>query len=156
MSRKPKIDPAEIDMDAAPGTVLAEGVIEGRPVVWKSPPIISKPGGPRRIAHWDRSYKRFTEYQQHVRAVAASARRRRRVYGGDVRLEVVIYTRREGRQAEGDLTNYVKALEDGIKGVVIRDDVQVVEQRNFKIRRADEPHRAEFRVVAVGAEKGGE
>lgn len=129
-----------------PGTVLASGCVLGRPVPWKAPPIIVSKGR-RGVAHWDRGYKTYTDWLGQVRTFAAFSRRRQGIYGGPVILVATFYVCPKGTPP--DTTNLLKAFEDGLQGVLIQDDVQVIEARVRRVISNAEPQRVEFELLAA-------
>jgi Holliday junction resolvase RusA-like endonuclease len=128
------------------GTVLASGCVPGRPVPWKAPPIIVAKGK-RGVAHWDRGYKSYCDWLTQVRTFAAFSRRRQGIYGGPVILKATFYACPKGTPP--DTTNLLKAFEDGLQGVLIQDDVQVVEAHVARVLSRTEPQRVEFELIAA-------
>jgi Holliday junction resolvase RusA-like endonuclease len=158
MARKHR-EPVSLDDDSdliePSGVVLARGVVEGKAVSWKAPPIIRERSatghkGKRRVAHWDRDYKRFTGWIAEVKLQAEPCTiGRRGVYGGPVKLRVVFYVHCQREQWEPDTTNLVKAFEDALQGVVYANDRQVKETHARKITDKSEAERVEFEVTAL-------
>jgi Holliday junction resolvase RusA-like endonuclease len=135
---------------AAPGVVVAEGVVEGRAVPWKSPPLIQDKQGKRRVAHWDRGYKAFVAWQKSVHAAARLVMGRRAPYGGRVAVEATFYLRPNGR-TEPDTDNLAKSFVDGLQGAAIVNDVAVIESRYRKVMSTTEAERVVWRITAAAS-----
>ena len=130
-----------------PGTIIGSGVVEGRAVPWKAPHVIPSAGGGTRTAHWDRDYKRFTQWVQHVKkSVELSMAHRVKRYGGPVSVSLCFYV--HGPQVP-DVTNMQKAFEDALQGVVFRNDRQVGDIHSRRVTDVTESQRVEWCVVAT-------
>jgi Holliday junction resolvase RusA-like endonuclease len=148
MSRKPRrptIPAAPVELAEA-GTVIAEGVVPGRAIPWKSPRI-GRNGGTVPT----RDYSRYQAWQVEIQAAALLARSRRCPYGGAVHLIAEYYLRPNGRTVP-DLDNLDKAFSDAIQGVLIINDVQVCSKSSRRVLTATEPERVEWRIVAVNTQ----
>jgi len=121
---------------AQPSTVV-RFTVEGQPTP-KGRPRVGK-GGHAYTPHKTRMY------ETSVKWAARQAMGPRDPMVGDVALELRVYCR-DGRR--GDLDNYVKALADGMNGIVYDDDRQVVRYTAELLFDKDNP-RAE--IVARAA-----
>ncbi|MDI3298252.1 MAG: RusA family crossover junction endodeoxyribonuclease [Bacillota bacterium] len=127
------------------GELIARFTVPGRPVAKARP----------RIALGRRSARAYTprETLEYERAVGWAAREayRGEPVEGPVELRMVVYVRRRGR---GDLSNYVKSVEDGLNGIVWVDDRQVrrIEARLARAGKAAD-ERVEVEVRLLGGEE---
>jgi Holliday junction resolvase RusA-like endonuclease len=130
------------DMERRPhGSIIASGCVVGRAVPWKAPDIGANGGA---IPTPD--YNRFRDWKDTVRAFAKVEMIGRRPYGHPVRLELTFYIRPGGNSP--DLTNCVKAFEDGLQKAIFANDRQVKGQSSEIIETEDEPERVEYVVTA--------
>lgn len=136
-------EPIELD---PPGTVIAEGRVDGRAVPWQAP-TVGRNGG----CVPTRSYKRYQQWQALVRHLAAIQRPRRKrwPYRGEVELRLVFYLNRRGGRSNPDLSNVVKAFEDSLQGAVFDNDTQVCKIKAERVYTSMEPERVEYAVVAL-------
>lgn len=130
------------------GQVVAEGVVEGRAVPWKSPTLASNGRGGLRVDRHARGYSDYLAWKQEVALRAAQYRPRGGPYGGEVELQATFYLRtRSGTVA--DTTNLMKSFEDALQGVIYQNDRQVVATRARRITSRTERERVEFVVLAA-------
>lgn len=115
-----------------PGTIICAGAIRGRAVPWKAPKVRSN--GSVIMTPEYRSYKDWKKTVADF-ARASMAAHGSKPYGHPVKLISTFVMREVG--AMPDLTNLVKAAEDGLQGVVFVNDGQVKEQDSF-IRTPDQ------------------
>ena len=81
-------------------------------------------------------HQKMRAYQQVIQAHANVAMMGREPLQGPVMVKLVFYVtpqeERKGREKEGDLTNYQKAVEDALNKIVFKDDKQTVIMQSEK------------------------
>lgn len=90
--------------------------------------------------------KRYLEYRQRVAWHAKAAMRGRGPTAAPVRLDAVFHIH-GGRH--GDLSNLVKAVEDGLNGVAWIDDRQVVELHAWIMECGTDDEKVEIGVLEI-------
>lgn len=156
MARRATRTAEPVDLEPT-GTVIAEGVVPGRAVSWKAPAtsragrtIMRDTGDNQSLNRKVRSYKSFVCWVQFVQLHLRAINRRRHPYGGAVELRATFYFRPMSNDRQvPDLCNAVKAFEDAMQGVVIKNDNQVMRHRTERVMSAQEPERVEFQVIAL-------
>ena len=139
------------DTPREPGSIVCEGVIEGRAVPWKEPVAVGKKAfhavvhnGSRR----SRDYLRYVGWKAEVGRQARPLMGRRLPYGGRVSLGVVFYIH-PGRGKPPDRSNLLKAFEDALEGIVYRNDTQIDGGHTARVIDRQERQRVEFTVRAL-------
>ncbi len=94
--------------------------------------------------------KRTKEYETKVRALALIARQKahQQVWTGRVCVELEVHISGNKTTSKPDLDNLIKCL-DGCKGVIFKDDAQVVGIAARKVAGYEDP-KAVFRFFQIG------
>lgn len=111
---------------------LVSFMVGGRAVPWKVPDVrISRRGG-----SYTEKNEKLCAWQDNVRAECRAAwGNGRPAYEGPVGITLQFFVHAPCKRAlkTADLTNLVKSTEDGLQGIVIKNDTQVFAQYNERI-----------------------
>lgn len=136
---------ARLDEPALPtGALIVEGVIPGRAVPWKAP-FKNRWGG----TIPSRGYDAYKTWQFEVAFHAKPLMKRRKPYGGLVRIDVAFFLCPRGKRTLPDRSNLLKAFEDALQGIVYQNDAQLRCGWTELVVSATEAERVEFRVTAA-------